>query len=691
MSVFRRGAPGALAFLCLSGFPPAFAQEGATPLPEVAVAGAAGSLTVPTVDEQRRAVEATVGSVAFVDGRRFENRYTNNLTDVLRDVPGVYAQTRYGQEIRLSIRGSGVARGFHTRGIEILQDGIPFNFADGSGDFYQLDPIAFRSIEVFKGGNALVFGASTLGGAVNAVSPTAFTALSPAFVRLEGGSFGAVRASVQASAIQGDADALLTVTRSHQDGYRAHQNQDYVQANGNFGYRVAPDIETRFYLGLYDTRQKLPGTLSLSDTLNFPTRANLAAVTGNQARDVSAQRIANRTSFALDVGTLSVDTWFIHKNLYHPIFQVVDQDGLTYGIAPHWTGSFEVGGLRDDLTLGLRYVGGTNSALQFVNVAGFRGAATARARQTANNFEAFADNRLWITPDLALMTGAKLFRQERDFDNFFVAPVRRANRDYDGFNPKIGLLYQPAPTIQVFADLARSRDVPDFSDLAQSNLAGLTFVPLAAQKAWTVEVGTRGQADRFRWDVTLYRSAIRDELINFSTNAALGIPAATFNADRTRHQGLELGGAFDLVRDVSGPGAGDTLTIAQNWTLNDFRFVRDRVFGGNQIAAIPRHVLRTTLTYGRPDGFFLAPSVDWVPQGAFADHANTLRVPGYALFGVSAGATLAPGITAFVDARNLTDVRYVSDFAAVADARQTPATFYPGEGRSVFAGLKVAF
>ena len=85
-----------------------------------------------------------------------------------------------------------------------------------------------------------------------------------------------------------------------------------------------------------------------------PTLANPAAISGNQSRKVETERIANRTSFALDVGKLDIDTWAIHKSLYHPIFQVIDQDGWTYGIAPHWAGSFDIAGYRNDTILGLR-------------------------------------------------------------------------------------------------------------------------------------------------------------------------------------------------------------------------------------------------------------------------------------------------------------------------------------------------
>ncbi len=66
--------------------------------------------------------------------------------------------------------------------------------------------------------------------------------------------------------------------------------------------------------------------------------------------------------------------------------------------------------------------------------------------------------------------------------------------------------------------------MPDFSDLVQQNTLNTTFVPLEAQRAWTYEAGSRGRIDRLAWDVTLYRSEIRDELINFSINPGLNIP-----------------------------------------------------------------------------------------------------------------------------------------------------------------------
>ena len=555
-------APGhALALFALLSAPAALAQPAvelspaptAAVVPPLEVTGRRPeTLTAPSVETQRRALEQTPAAVRFVDGRDFANRYAFTLRDVLADTPGVFVQTRYGQELRLSVRGSGIARGFHLRGVEVLHDGIPVNLADGSGDFYQIDPLAVRSVAVYPGGNRLVFGASNLGGAIDFVTPTAQTAEAPNILRAEGGRHGTWRLSGQVSRTFGDWDALATATALHSDGYRRHSRSQYEQFNANIGHRVAPNVETRFYAGAYIVRQQLPGSLTLSDALNRPRAAAAAAVLGNQARNVWAERFANRTTADTGFGRFDLDTWITHKRLHHPIFQVLDQDGLTWGVAPRFTTAFDVAGLRSELVVGARYFAGTNEALQHINNRGSRGRQTLDARQDARNYEAFAESRLWVLPDWALVAGAKVFRNERDYEDKGrgLASSRGAvslGQTYDGFVPRVGVLWRPRPEVQAFANITRSTDVPDFSDLTQAQLGGATgFVPLAAQRAWTLEAGTRGRFERYGWDLTLFRSNIRGQLLQF-TPEPNSIPASAFNAGLTVNHGVEFAGRVELV------------------------------------------------------------------------------------------------------------------------------------------------
>jgi iron complex outermembrane receptor protein len=700
MNCFSPTRAGLLALAAVSPLAIATAQAETTELPTVviqgqpAARGSGGSLTSPSIDTQRRAVQSTAGSVSHIDAETTRNTYATNLRDVLQDTPGILVQNRYSQEIRLSIRGSGLARAFHTRGIEILQDGVPTNLADGSGDFYQIDPLALRAIEVFRGGNALPFGSSTLGGAINFVTPTAFTATAPNVFSVEAGSFGTLRGHGSVSRVMGDWDfhASGTVTRS--DGWRAHEQQTLGHFNANVGRRISDRVETRFYVGAYYTDVKLPGSLTYGQAMTNPRQAATAAVTGDQARNTYVQRFANVTSIKLDFGQLDVTSWAIHKHLNHPIFQVLDQDGWTYGISPRFTGSFNLGGYRNDLIVGARIFAGNNQALQFVNVGNaVRGAQTVNARQVSSNYEAWFENRFFILPQLALTAGLKAYLAQRDFSGTLNMNLpSRVGVDtsvsYSGVNPRVGLLWEPLRDVQVFANITRSADVPDFSDLTQTTATTTAFVPLKAQTGTTYEVGTRGRYGVFTWEATAYRADLRNQMLQFNTG--VGIPASTFNAPRTQLQGVELAGSVDLSRNLTGNE--DRLTLKQVWTWSDFRFVNDPTYGNNRLPLVPEHVLRTSLTYAHPAGFSITPSVDIVPQGAIVDYRNTFRVPGYALFGVSAAAKLPNGGEAFVDIRNIADKRFISDFGPVVQYSPTAtSSFFPGTGRSIYGGVRVKF
>lgn len=674
----------------------ALAQTAGAPehvLPAVtATASAGGSLTAPSIGAQRQQLYQSAGSVGFVDAASYTNTYASDLRDVLKDSPGVYVQERYGQELRLSVRGSGVARGFHTRGIDILQDGVPTNFADGSGDFYQVDPIGLSAAEVYKGGNGLAYGSTTLGGAINFTTPTALTAEAPNMVRVDGGSFGTIRASGQVSRQIGAWDFLANLTVNHSEGWRNHERGQYEQLNANVGYRFSPNVETRFYFGAYIVDQLLPGALTLDQALNNPRMASASALAGDQARNTRTERLANVTTVKLDNGQLDFSTWAIHKSLYHPIFQVIDQDYWTYGFAPRYTGNFTLGGMRNQLIAGARFFGGNNDARQYVNVNGSRGAQTLNAAQDAYNYEAYLENRLYVVPSVALMAGAKAFRSRREYQDYGglpASPTPKADgTTYSGVNPKFGVLWEPRKNVQAFIDITRSADVPDFSDLNQTIGTTQQFVPLSAQHGWTLEAGTRGQLDRFGWDLTVYRSLVRDQLLQYTVSP--DVPASTFNANKTILQGVELGASADVWRNVV--GAGDKITVSQLWNYSDFRFDNDPVYGNNRIAGIPQHVLRTTLAYSQASGLRVAGTIDWVPTGAYVDYANTLKVPAYVLFGVQASYEFERGVTIFLDARNLANKRYVSDFSTVADARTAnTAVFYPGVGRAFYAGVKVKF
>lgn len=118
MSIFRHSLMSASALALLSSVPAWAADEASDAEDRATIVVTAASVT----EEARRSVEKRPGGVDVVDATEFADRVAVSLRDALGFSPGVYMQPRFGQEIRLSIRGSGLSRGFHMRGLTLLQD-----------------------------------------------------------------------------------------------------------------------------------------------------------------------------------------------------------------------------------------------------------------------------------------------------------------------------------------------------------------------------------------------------------------------------------------------------------------------------------------------------------------------------------------------------------------------------------------
>ena len=80
-----------------------------------------------------------------------------------------------------------------------------------------------------------------------------------------------------------------------------------------------------------------------------------------------------------------------------------------------------------------------------------------------------------------------------------------------------------------------------------------------------------------------------------------------------------------------------------------------------------------------------------MPDGPFADYRNRVSTPGYALIGVTGGATIAQGIDAFVDVRNIIGKKAIGDISAAIAVTPTSAIYYPVERRAVSAGIRARF
>jgi iron complex outermembrane recepter protein len=668
----------------------AFAQS--QTLPTITVEGEraqqqAGSLTVQTAQQALTEIQRTPGSVAIVRAEDYKTSTpAATIKDVLDYVPGVIAQPKWGDDTRLSIRGSGLSRNFHLRGVQLYMDGIPINTADGYGDFQEIDPTAYRYVEVFKGANALRFGANSMGGAINFVTPTGYDAPRAGF-SADVGSFGFSRIQANTAGVNGAWDGFLTASGQRADGFRDHSDGHAFRGSGNIGYKITPDIETRFYFNGNSVRQRIPGAVTRTSALTTPELAAPGNITGDQQRNIDTLRFANKTTARFGSTTVEVGAFAVDRHLMHPIFQWLDYQYDDYGVFGRVTDDRTIGGYRNRLIAGVNVHNGRIDNRQFANIGGNKGALLSSSIDKSKNNAFYIENSFYVLPTVAIIGGTQFLNATRDRrDRFLSNGDQSGSTEFNIWSPKAGLLWDIDPAWQAFANVSRSAEVPSFGENSFANVALSSIKP---QRATTYEIGTRGRRPDLTWDVALYRADIDNELLcltNPNTPGACNV----VNAQQSFHQGVEAGLGIALLKSlfVQGDTATDRLWLNLAYTFSDFHFRNDPRYGNNFIPGAPPHYLRAELLYRHPTGWFAGPNLEWVPQSYYVDSANSLRTKPYALLGAKVGYDNARWFSAYVEGRNLTNVKYIASASIAERANLSSMLFEPGSGLAIYAGMK---
>ncbi len=642
------------------------------------------SLTQPDIEVAKKTLSKTAGGTTVVDMETVREGRTSNMQDTLGMATGVLAQSRFGaEETRLSIRGSGLQRTFHGRGLKLMQDGIPTNLADGGFDFPTIDPMATDYIEVYRGANALQYGSSNLGGSINFISRTGLNA-SPLEIRTEGGSYGYYRLGVSTGGQQGDVDYFVSASQYGTSGFRDNAQQSADRLTSNVGIKINDQIETRFFFGYTNNDSQLSSSLTKANLKSDPKQATVIPGQGINQRDINVIRLANKTTILFDQSKLELGAFYSRKSLYHPIGNfgdttgLIDQESNDVGLTARWSHQGQLFGLKNEFVAGLSPTRGRTDAKNFVNVNARRGALLNDFDQRATNFEAYLEDRLSLDEQWTVIAGLQYAKSKRDSQDQLITGTGNQSVDkrYSQTSPKLGVLYQLDPQVQVFANASRSFEPPSFGELNS-----LVVSSLKAQKGTTFEVGTRGNSEFIDWDIALYHARLQDELLAV---AAVGSPVATqtINAGKTVHRGLEFGMTARLPY---------SLQWRSSLLVNDFKLDNDATFGSNRLPGIQRSLLRSELLYRGSDfleNFYIGPTIEWSPQRYNVDFAETLYADSYFLWGVKAGQKINQHWAWFVEGRNMADQKYAATTGVARNQNGADgALFLPGDGRTAYLGV----
>ncbi|PYI49295.1 MAG: hypothetical protein DMF11_01485 [Verrucomicrobia bacterium] len=596
----------------------------------------------------------------------------SNFEDLLQGAPGVFAQSENGMEVtKISVRGSGITAEDEPLGVMFLLDGLSYTYGDGEGILEDFDVSSLSHAEIFRGAAAFKYGALTLGGAINLVPFTGYDS-APFQSRVVGGSFGYFRSDVTGGAVQGPVDEFGSITGRVRDGFRDHSQENAETIFADVGYKFSDQIENRFYLTMNRVDRDLPGGLTKSEMEKAPEQADPLAIVQDWNKQWEHIRLADKLS--------------IIEKVY----------SNNFGGNLNFVSRYDLFGRKNVLTVGFSPQTEDEHSQNYENDFGHTGPITARGETISINLPVYLEDQFYVTGQFSLIAGAQAIFAERHFrDTFLTGPENQSHlQDYYGFNPKLGAIYEINHDTQAYVNFSRSFQVPSFESLVEFT-EGLdshaAYTPLQAQHAWTIEVGTRGAYSRVQWELSLYHSWFRDELLEL--NDIFGNDIGTQNVPRSIHQGIEASLGVDLLEDILFPmqanRPGDRLSLDQSYTLNDFHFDDHPVYGSNRIAGIPIHVYEAQLLYQGPFGFYAGPNVECNLSRYPVDHANTLFADAYAVLGFRAGFRRNKGFSVFLDFKNLTNERYASSIDAIADARggEPPHIFHPADGRAFYGGI----
>lgn len=709
----RHSASRTLVLLSLFAFAPAYAETGVVPdanpgmassiaLTPITVSGSAADDPLsPSASAAEQRLRQWPGSVGLITEADYADGPILGLGDALSREPGIFVQSAAGQQsAKLSIRGSGLASPLGVRGLMLLRDGLPLNQADGTVDPSYADPFNARYIEIYRGSNALQYGAATLGGAINIVSPTGYS--HPGLeTRFQVGSYGYLQAQARGGQVLDNGmDAFVSISRYQTNGSAPHSHQQANRFYGNLGFRAGARSEGRFHLDIADMDQDITNPLTLAQLQGDaslesppPMWPDHRIRTHPHVRLAYQHTVGYGQDDRLTFGAHYIDTTFDLLGTVVPIYY----RARDYGFSVRGEINRHLAGHENRLVWGANLAMGRSNSQTYgpFTLPGGRQLdpstdqyeAITTSAQTA---QFYLENTYSLTSALSIVAAVQAVSAERKRDITalrnprglpgYFKDVDYAKR-YNGISPKLGMLWQASRNTQLYANISRSYEPPTALEFYHST--GTT----SAQKATTYEIGSRGSSGAVNWEAALFHSRIKNELLGIPKFGPDGeiVGYQGGNIPNTVHSGLEL----RLDGSLSATGLAGTINWGLSYTYSRFRHDDDATFGNNRLPVIPEHYGRAAATYRHPSGVYLGPDLEFA-SSAYVDQANTLQAPGYGIVNFTVGYAHPSGrYRVFVNARNLADKRYAASTEYMASATINEAAFNPGLRRSVFAGAEI--
>ena len=201
--------------------------------------------TVVIETRQAKPLAETSASVSRLDVAAATDAGQTTLTSLLGSAPGVFATEQSGE----GSVGALFLRGTNSTQTAVLLDGrrLPQGFSN-SYEIGRYRIFGLASVEVLRGPSSTLYGANALGGVIDLRQQSPLTARNGSTLVAEGGSYG--RGTLNYALLTNNAEAgqaatqgtALSLTATHDDGFRPNADREAVSAFLKHEQRLAPNL-----------------------------------------------------------------------------------------------------------------------------------------------------------------------------------------------------------------------------------------------------------------------------------------------------------------------------------------------------------------------------------------------------------------------------------------------------------------
>ena len=582
-------------------------------------------------------------------------------------IPGMKVDNQAdGERVHMSIRGQGLLTERGIRGIKVLVDGLPLNDPTGfAPDLFDVDWLAVRRVEVFRGPASALYGGGAAGGVLNIMTKDGGTAPVSGDTAFLTGSYGFYKLFSEAGGTEGKWNYRVSASHTAADGYRVHTAYDANNFYGKFTW--TPNASTRLTAIIGGTNFFNENAEGLNQAWLAEDRrmANPDALTYNEfqrTRRITSGLVGHvQMTDAQDV-SFSV---YYRNTLWHESVpssvqhRTYDTPGGIFQYNIH-SGK---GWLKNHFSLGTDLDWQSIDDYRNGNVGGVEQVTAPRLAQqqiSQRGLGFYFLDRVELGPQWNVMFDVRSDRIHNELtDQLKSGGVDNSGKaDFTKTTGRVGVSWNPDSRFGLYSSWGQGFLPPATEELANNPDAFGGFNKnLVPATSWGEEFGARGAlGKKFFYDVAFFHLKTDNDFGRYRVPSR---PLETFyqNAASSRRYGLENSFSWYPVRG---------LAFQVAYTFSDFKYIDVKSLFGNfqnsMMPNSPRNQAYADLEYTIKNNIILGLASE-VTSRAYVDQTNQMWAGGYSLLHPRIGyrwrnEKLSGEIT--LTARNVTGKEYIA-------------------------------